>query len=196
MPSIAEILHYFSGVWMLMWGRSEGLSRLDISVDGFWRSFTAIIVALPVLLLASMDGVSVYTDNAGLLAPLPIPLRLALATVSAWILTYALIVLVARHVGLADRMVHYVVASNWATALLAWLLVPFHLINLLFALSDDAALLLILPVSLALLVFDWRLTNTVLNKGAAVATAVFLAVLAFSLVLASFFERVFGLTAQ
>lgn len=193
MPSFGEILHYFSGVWLLMWGRSEGLSRLDLSVDGFWRSFSAVLVALPVLLLAAMNDASSYIDRAGFLAPLPVILRLALATVLAWLVTYALFALTARHIGLGERMVHYIVAGNWATALLAWLLVPVHLLSLVFALDEEAALLLLLPVSLALLVFDWRLTNTVLDKGPAMATAVFLAVLVLSLVLGSFFQSVLGL---
>ena len=49
MPSVEDIQQYMTGAWRLMLGKPDGMRLLDISVDGFWNSFFAIIVALPAL---------------------------------------------------------------------------------------------------------------------------------------------------
>ena len=42
-PSLAELLRYFTGILRLMQGKRDGLQRLNLSADGFWASFGAII---------------------------------------------------------------------------------------------------------------------------------------------------------
>ena len=59
MPSAEEIITSLSGAWRMMIGRTEGLRMLDLSADGFWTSFFAIVVALPALFLG---WVSVAND--------------------------------------------------------------------------------------------------------------------------------------
>ena len=49
MPSAEEIQQYLTGAWRMMMGKPDGLRLLDLSADGFWNSFFAIIVALPAL---------------------------------------------------------------------------------------------------------------------------------------------------
>ena len=51
MLSGAEIQNGLTGAWRLMIGNAEGLRLLDLTADGFWNSFFAIIVALPAMLL-------------------------------------------------------------------------------------------------------------------------------------------------
>ena len=50
MPSANEIQAGLTGAWRMMLGRSDGIGLLDLSADGFWNSFFAMIVALPPLL--------------------------------------------------------------------------------------------------------------------------------------------------
>ena len=51
--------------WQVMLGRSQGLYRLDISLEGFWRSFAAITLLIP---FTSMSLVSkhLYNRNCGI----------------------------------------------------------------------------------------------------------------------------------
>ena len=47
MPSAENIQLYLTGAWRMMMGKADGLRLLDLSVDGFWNSFFAIVIALP-----------------------------------------------------------------------------------------------------------------------------------------------------
>ena len=51
MPSVEDIQQYLTGAWRMMMGKPDGLRLLDISADGFWNSFFAIVVALPALIV-------------------------------------------------------------------------------------------------------------------------------------------------
>ena len=47
MNLVAYLRDNLAGAWQVMLGRSQGLNRLDISLDGFWRSFAAITLLIP-----------------------------------------------------------------------------------------------------------------------------------------------------
>ncbi len=49
MPGFEEISVYLRGIFALVMGRREGLSWLDVSAGGVWRSFYAILWSLPAL---------------------------------------------------------------------------------------------------------------------------------------------------
>ena len=49
MPSGDDIQAYLAGAWRLMMGKPDGVRALDVSADGFWNSFFAILVAFPAL---------------------------------------------------------------------------------------------------------------------------------------------------
>ena len=86
-------------------------------------------------------------------------------------------------VGLADRFVPYMVATNWASGMVAWMTVPPVILATIFpAGGNDAAALLWLSLFVASLMLVWRLTNAVLGKGARIATALFAAMIAVSAV--------------
>ena len=48
---VDEIQRYLTGAWRMMMGKADGLRLLDLSADGFWNSFFAIVVALPALIV-------------------------------------------------------------------------------------------------------------------------------------------------
>ena len=52
MPTLDDVVRFFNGAFLLMAGKADGLKRLDLSADGFWQSFAAVIVALPPLALS------------------------------------------------------------------------------------------------------------------------------------------------
>ena len=100
---------------------------------------------------------------------------------ASWLLPLVGLALVARHVGIGDRYVHYVVASNWATAIIVWLMLPPALLHLFLPDEIDGVSLLSLLLFLATMFLSWRLTNVAIGKGPAVATGVFAAMVVASL---------------
>jgi hypothetical protein len=196
MPSLAKIQQYLLGAWRLMLGRQEGLKLLDVSADGFWDSFFAMVVALPPLLI----GWVAYANELGQAPEIyggkpSILVRLAVAEFGEWVLPLVVLALAARQAGIADRFVHYVVASNWATAALLWVTVPLPLLQ--FLLPADSGLLLAaaFAVFVISIIFAWRLTNATLNKGAGTATMVTAGIIIVSLLVSYLLQSALGLTA-
>ncbi|MBI1620895.1 transporter [Aquamicrobium zhengzhouense] len=192
LPSV-DVHRHLLGVWHMMTGRREGIKLLDISVDGFWNSFYAIIVALPVMLAgwASL-AVELSPADSSAAGRFGLVLRMALVDLSAWILPLIGLALVANLIGIRDRFIHYVVATNWGTALFAWFMLPTNLLRLFWPGGEDLAVTLALMIFLASLVLSWRLTNSALAKGPAVASGVFAAMLLASMMVLFGFQDLLG----
>jgi len=195
MPTAEFIQSQLAGAWRLMNGRADGLRLLDISADGFWTSFFAIVLALPALFaswVATANGIAaLYPDGAGQVSLI---LRLALVDLSAWILPLVALALAAPYARIADRYVHYVVASNWASAIIVWIMLPPAMLHFLLPAAEDVASLISLGLFFLTLMFSWRLTQVAIGKGAAIATGVFVAMVATSLFVLFGMQDLLGLT--
>lgn len=195
MPPIEDILRYLAGAWRMMNGKREGLREFDISADGFWGSFAAIPVALPALLIGWVAIANDLAQEPAIFGGRPsIVARLALVDLAAWLLPLVVLALVARPARIADRFVHYVVASNWGAALLVWVTAPVSLFRLAGG-QGDTATLVSLAVFGVTLMLSWRLTNVALGKGPAVASAVFAAMLFASIAVLFTLQTLLGLSA-
>jgi hypothetical protein len=109
-------------------GDARGIELLDLSVEGFWRSFQAVLWIMPlhaVILLA--------VTHTAAEADLPISWTGEYVSLLARFALSPLVALVlARLLGLGRRFVALVTASNWASVLQsAFLAVSFLLISLL-----------------------------------------------------------------
>jgi hypothetical protein len=173
MPSAAEIQRYLTGAWRLMTGKPDGLLLLDLSADGFWNSFFAIVIALPALFISWIGVANEIADEPLAGGRLSILLRLAAIDLSAWILPLVALAVAAPLAGIGARFVHYVVASNWGSALIIWLMLPAALLRLISPSSSDLAALLSIGLFGLSMVLTWRLTNVVIGRGPAIGTAVF-----------------------
>ena len=192
MPPAEAIQQYLTGAWQLMMGRPDGLGRLDLSVDGFWNSFFAIVVALPAL---TVGWVSVANQLGGeaFSERLSVVVRLAMIDLLTWVVPIATLAAVARPLGIAKRFVPYVVASNWGSALFVWMMLPPAVIDLVIPGAQEATAALSIVIFLATLALSWRLTNAALGLGAATATWVFAGMFGFSLALLLMLQPLFGL---
>jgi hypothetical protein len=195
MPSAEEIHQYLHGAWRMMLGKADGLRELDLSVDGFWNSFFAIAIALPALIVNWVTIADSYGDLAADFNDrFAIFIRLGIIDLAAWLLPLAGLAAVARTVRLADRYVHYVVASNWATAIVAWLMVPPAALLLILPDETDLAWFLSIAIFIASQIFVWRMTNVAIGKGATIASAVYAGMLVASIVILIALQWLLGLT--
>jgi hypothetical protein len=116
-------------------------------------------------------------------------IRLATVDLGSWVLPLVALALVAPRAGIGGRFVHYVVASNWASAIIAWLMLPSALLRLFLPSSSEITSLLSLVLFALSMVLTWRMTNASIGKGAGVGTAVFIGMFVASLLV------LFGLQA-
>jgi len=190
----SEIQQYLSGAWRLMLGKADGLRLLDLSADGFWNSFFAILIAVPALIIGWV-GVSdeLALQSTAFAGRFGIVVRLALVDIGAWVLPLIVFALVARRAGVGDRFVHYVVASNWASAIIAWLMLPAALLRMLMPAAQSATSGLSLALFVLSMVLSWRMTNAAIGKGAAVGSAVFAGMFLVSLLVLFSLQSMFGI---
>lgn len=196
MPPVEEIQRHLVGVWRMMTGRRDGIRQLDLSVDGFWNSFFAVVVALPVLLTGWVPMASeIAGADSAFGGRLSLLFRLAVVDIGAWLLPIAALAAVAGRVGIRDRFVHYVVASNWGGALFAWFMLPASLLRLVWPAAGEAATALSLMIFIASLVLSWRLTDAAIDKGPGMTTGVFAGMLFASILTLFALQDLLGIAA-
>ncbi|TKB12516.1 MAG: transporter [Mesorhizobium sp.] len=189
MLSADETYASLAGAWRLMFGKADGLRMLDLSADGFWNSFFGIVVALPALIVGWVGIANEIGDPNAFAGRLGMLLRLATVDIGSWVLPLVALALVAPRAGIGGRFVHYVVASNWASAIIAWLMLPSALLRLFLPSTNEVSGLVSLLLFALSMVLTWRMTNAAIGKGAAVGTAVFVGMFVASLLV------LFGLQA-
>ena len=189
MLSADETYASLAGAWRLMFGKADGLRLLDLSADGFWNAFFAIVVAAPALIVGWVGIANEIGDPDAFAGRLGMLIRLATVDIGSWVLPLVALALVAPRAGIGGRFVHYVVASNWTSAIIAWLMLPSALLRLLLPSNSDISSLVSLFLFALSMLLTWRMTNASIGKGAAVGTAVFVGMFIASLLV------LFGLQA-
>ena len=117
MPSAENIQQYLTGAWRMMMGKADGLRLLDLSADGFWNSFFAMVIALPALIVGWVGVTNELSALSGAFgSKLSILARLAVIDLATWVVPLVALAAVASRAGIGDRFVALVVASNWASA--------------------------------------------------------------------------------
>ena len=196
MLSSDEIQSSLLGAWRMMLGKADGLRLLDLSADGFWNSFFAILVAAPALIVSWVGIANEIGDPDAFSQRFGMLVRLAIIEIGAWVLPLLVLAMVGRKVGIGGRFVHYVVASNWASAIAAWLMLPASLLRLFLPVTNEFVQLLSLVLFGASMVLSWRMTNVAIGRGAAAGSAVFAGMFVVSLVVLFALQALLGVAAR
>jgi hypothetical protein len=117
-----EIGRGLSGSVRLLRKDHHGLSQFDVSVAGFWRSFAAIALAAPALVVGVAQA-RIEEGAAGLPVGAPgLVLHESLPFALAWIAFPVAMIFFVRLMGLEQRYVPFVVAYNWTSVVAAGIL--------------------------------------------------------------------------
>ncbi|MEF2072165.1 hypothetical protein [Consotaella aegiceratis] len=158
MPTLQEVLRYFNGATLMMAGKQEGLRRLDLSADGFWMSFSAILFSLPPIVLSWIEFEAAERQH-----PLgdsgwgTVYAAHLLADLLSWLLPVMVLMMIARPIGYSRKIVPLVIATNWGGALLAWAVVPYWILVMLFGAGPTLTVVGVL-ITIASLILTVRLT--------------------------------------
>jgi hypothetical protein len=131
MPDRDEIVQSLTGAWRLFLDRPDAMRYFNVSIDGFWRSFAAIVLILPAYaLFAIAERIEILgepvVDPAFSDGPFIVNKFLTLAL--DWITLPILLAAFARLLGVSRTYAAYVVARNWCAVLAT---APFGLVALL-----------------------------------------------------------------
>lgn len=164
MPTRAEIARSLEGAWLLARGDPRGVARLDLTLEGFWRSFAAALVAAPAyaVVLVEQHAFRGWPDGlAGALAGETV------AYAAGWLTFPVAAVFLTRLLGLTARYVPLVVAANWSAVLQIALYALTVLLGLL--LPRELRTLLLLCATAAVLVYQWFVIRSALATTGGIA---------------------------
>ncbi|BCP56200.1 membrane protein [Kaistia sp. 32K] len=175
-------------------GRREGLRRFDFSLDGFWRSFSAILYVLPFFAIniavehrLRAPDVMVTGPSDGLFV-----LSRLLDLGLDWVMMPLLLAAFAKNLGITRTYASYIVVRNWASVVMS---APQALIALLTGLGLiplEFAAVLSLAVVGVMLRYHYQIVGATLGGSVAFRAGLVGADLALSLILSGIFSNLFG----
>lgn len=182
----AELSNAMIGAWRILTGDARARDCFDISTAGALRSFTALLLSLPVLFFSSTAAWRIARHTEGFPADLPFgPFITAemLGSVIYWGTFLLAMSRFSRGLKLGHAYTAYLVTFNWGTlftsTIFALPLIPYSL----GLYSEIPALFLTLPALIILFFYHWRIAREVLGaeQGPAIAIVLFAAALSFSI---------------
>jgi hypothetical protein len=163
----------------LFLGRPGALARFDVSLEGFWRSFAAILLVLPSFAVALIaEGSFQIAEMVSRGIPeteFPwgsFAAERLVALSLEWVALPVVLALVARRLGIAARFVPFVVARNWGTAVSSALYAVPALLFVAGVLRADVTQILGLVVILVALQYQYRIARQTLAVPPGMAIAV------------------------
>lgn len=172
MPSRAwlEVQLAMTGALRLARGDRGGLSCFDRSIDGFWRSFRAAVIAYPLyLVLLSMRVTVVEWQRSGGLIIATVE---TIAYVTAWAAFPLIMLAVTRRLGRAHRFFDFMVPYNWSQVPQSALFVLVGIDTESGVLGGPAAQAIEVAATIAILVYEWFIARVALDTTASAAAFV------------------------
>lgn len=193
MPGLQDVEQYLKGIFLLLRRRTEGFHWLDISADGFWQSFAAILYSAPALTLTWASYRLAYLANADekATAGLTFIARLAAVDLATWIVPLVVMALAAKPLGIAPHFARFVIATNWLGVPISYATAVPALVSLLAGAAPAGALLSLLVFAAAIFAL-YRVTRLSLGGDGATAAIVTAGMVIVSLMTTGALQKAFG----
>lgn len=156
---VAEARLSLAAAWLLARGDRSAYGLMNLSEDGFWRSFAAIFPVLP-LYLYSTDA-SQRLGLAGTPIDLPpSPIATVISLLIQWVAWPILIAAIGRPLGWGANFVRYIVAFNWSSVYVIGVMLPSLMLFDAGLIGRDIMSLLALAGMVAALWIRWIVAVT------------------------------------
>lgn len=179
MISAQEVVNGLTGALRLAGRDTSGYGHFDTSLDGFWRSFTAALLALPAYIIVT----ALRTDSVGIDASAFFLVE-AIAYVTGWFAFPFAMLYVTDMLDRRERYITFIVATNWATAIQLSVIGLIASLEGIGLLPEGLAGFLSLVATLWIISYQWFIARTALEISGATAAAVVLLDLTLGLVVA------------
>jgi hypothetical protein len=164
MPSYAEIQRSVRAAWLLARGDTRGMEQFDLSLEGFWKSFTAALLVAPayaIVLLDQYSAVGWPEDVAGTV------FAEVVSFVLGWLAFPIVTIFLTRLLGLGARYVPLIVANNWAAVVQVALYTAVVVLGTV--LPAQLRTLALFAATIAVLAYQWFVIRTALGTTGAIA---------------------------
>ena len=188
-----EVARSLTGAWQVFLDKPDAARFFDLSVEGFWRSFRAFALMIPLYALAAaaeyqslIAGNADVSDSAFVLAK-------TIASGIDWILFPILLALIAEPLGITPSYTSFVIVRNWGSVLAN---IPSAIVNLLYilgVLDDEVTQIVSLIVVIVQLRYAYLIASRTLGAGIALAAAIVVGDVAVSLMIMAIAAGMAGL---
>jgi hypothetical protein len=176
---VAEARHSLAAAWLLARGDRNAYGLMNLSEDGFWRSFAAILPVLPLYLYTTDFGARFEPAGSG--GEPPSTLLAVLSLLIQWVTWPILIAAIGKPLGWGANFVRYMVAFNWSSVYVIGVMLPPLMLFDAGVIGRDTMGLLGLVSMAAALWIRWIVAVTGLQVSGFVAAALVLGELLLSL---------------
>ncbi len=164
MPSREEIERALIAAWLLAKQDARAMSLFDLTVEGFWRSFFAAVLAAPFYAFLAANEYAL----TGLPASLSwVVIVHAFGYLLDWASFPLAAILLTKLVGLEQRYVPLIIANNWATVLQLALFTAVVVVALV--LPQPLSAILVMSALAAVLFYRWLVARQALMTTGGIA---------------------------
>ena len=160
MIDVAAATAGLAGAWRLARLDRNGMRSFEATVDGFWRSFQAAVIAAPIDLIL----VLLRTDDHPLSSD---PVRATLIEAIGYVIDWTAFPLAAwylcRAFNCSNRYLGFIVAYNWANVLQMVVFVPVAFLSAAAVLPSGMMSIVALAMTAAVIYNQYLITRTALE---------------------------------
>lgn len=174
MPTTSEIIAALVGAWKIAQRDPTALSGFEFSADAFWRSFAAIIFAIPFYLVFITAEWRMIAE-AGVVVTNSLPGYTAIELLSYaafWVLYPITMIFICRTFSLTEAFAPYITVYNWSSVLVVALIAPPYVLYSFGLASSEVATFLILIAFIVALLYRWQVALTVFATTPSIAAAI------------------------
>ena len=168
-PDRLEVLQSLYGALRLAMLDVSGMAHFNLSVEGFWRSFFAAVIAAPGYALLVVQRTMDRPDDDGTGVVVVVE---GIAYLVAWAAFPLVALVLTQLLGLGRHYVELIVAVNWAAVLQIGVFLAVLALSL--GLPEALGALLLAVATGALMVYQWFVMRTALQSTGGIALALVL----------------------
>ena len=185
---LLEATRSIHGAWRIARLDPDALAYFNVTADGFWRSFSALVLVAPfyigflILSHGQQPGPELPTGPV-ISAAWYVTVKL-LAFVAGWLVFPVVMVAISRLLDLTQTYAQYIIVWNWANVLEMVVILPAVMLFLSGALPGQSAAMILMAAQITMLFYGYL----VARAGLRCKTVTAIGVVAFNFVLSLFFN--------
>lgn len=174
MPSLTHALSLVSAVWRISRGQPDSIRHIDVSAEGFWHSFSALLFSLPFFIVISSADWRLLQSMGSEIRFTPFFTIELVAYALSWALFPLAMIPVMRRLGLIGNYVPFIICYNWGNLItIAAMTVPYVLLSLGAPLGGIISLLIVLALFFSVW-FRYALIRATLTQSIPIAGGIIL----------------------
>ena len=156
---LVEITKSINGAWRIARMDQNALNYFNMSIEGFWRSFLAVLIVVPlyvvflVLNLGQLSGMELPAGSATS-KELYVAIKLA-AHILGWLAFPVVMIPISRLMDLSQSYVPYIIVWNWSNVLVMAVILPAVLLFPPSAQSGQSAKLILMAAQITVLFYGY-----------------------------------------